>query len=89
MFFWEEAVPHAAYLRNCAPTRALQGKMPFTMWMGLILDVSHLREFGSNVWVLLEGQPDKLWPKVAKYILMGYNDDSASIWFYNAHTHQI
>ena len=68
---------------------ALQGKTPYAMWTGRKLDISHLREFGSAVWVLLEGQPDKLWPKVAKFILTGYSDDSSSFRFYDARTCQI
>src|SRR5688572_12212394 len=28
-FLWDEAVAHAAYLRNRAPTRALKGKTPY------------------------------------------------------------
>ena len=89
VFLWEEAVSHVAYLRNRAQTRALQGKTPYAMWTGRKPDVSHLREFGSAVWVLLEGQPDKLQPKAAKFVLTGYNDDSSSIRFYDARTRWI
>src|SRR5271163_4398618 len=28
-FLWDEAVAHAAYLRNCAPTHALEGKTAY------------------------------------------------------------
>ena len=89
VFLWEGAISHVAYLRNRASTRALQGKTPYAMWTGQKLDVSHLREFGSDVWVLLEGQPDKLQPKVAKFILMGYTDDLSSIRLYDARTRWI
>ncbi|KIJ42164.1 hypothetical protein M422DRAFT_81072, partial [Sphaerobolus stellatus SS14] len=46
-FLWEEAVAHAAYLRNRAPTRALESKTPYEAWHGTKPNVSHLREFGS------------------------------------------
>ena len=59
------------------------------MWTVRKPDVFHLREFGSDVWVLLEGQPDKLWPKAAKFVLTGYNDDSSSIRYYDARTRRI
>jgi hypothetical protein len=53
-FLWDEAVVHAAYLRNQAPTRALDGKTPHEIWTGRKPDVLHLREFGSDFWVLDE-----------------------------------
>jgi len=29
MFLWEYAIRHAAYLRDCTPTKALAGKTPY------------------------------------------------------------
>jgi transposase InsO family protein len=56
-FLWDEAVAHAAYLRNRAPTRALEGKTPYEAWFGKRPSVAHLREFGCDVWVLDESNP--------------------------------
>ena len=47
-FLWDEAVAHAAYLRNRAPTRALEGKTPYEAFHKLIPNVAHLREFGTS-----------------------------------------
>lgn len=49
---WEHAVMHAAYLRNRAPTWALQGKTPHEAWTGVKPDISHLHEFGCAVWIM-------------------------------------
>jgi transposase InsO family protein len=41
-FLWAEAVAHAAYIRNRAPTKALDGKTPHEAWTGEKPNVSHL-----------------------------------------------
>jgi transposase InsO family protein len=41
MFLWEYALKHAAYLRERAPTKALEGKTPYEAWYGHKPDVSH------------------------------------------------
>jgi len=57
-FLWEPAVAHAAYLRNMSYTSSprLGNRTPYQVWYGKRPDVSHLREFGAPVWVLLQGQ---------------------------------
>jgi transposase InsO family protein len=42
IFLWDEAVAHAAYLQNRAPTRALNGKTPYEAWHKSKPNVSHL-----------------------------------------------
>jgi len=54
LFLWQEAVRYAAYVRERAPTRALDSRTPYEMWNGKKPDVSHLREFGCDVWILTE-----------------------------------
>jgi hypothetical protein len=63
-FLWEPAVEHAAYIRNRAYTSAIKCT-PYQAWHGHKPDVSHLREFGTPVWTLLQGQKTqrKLLPK--------------------------
>jgi hypothetical protein len=55
-FLWEPAVAHAAYLRNRAYTKPLKGKTPYETWVKKKPDISHLREYGAPVWILLQGQ---------------------------------
>lgn len=54
IFLLDEAVAHAAYLRNRAPTKALDGITPYEAWTGTKPSVVHLREFECDVWVLDE-----------------------------------
>ncbi|CAD7000953.1 unnamed protein product [Ceratitis capitata] len=44
---WAEAVNFAAYLRNRAPTKAVNNITPFEAFHGYTPAVGHLREFGS------------------------------------------
>ena len=89
-FLWDEAVAHAAYLRNHAPTQALNGKTPYKAWHGAKPNVSHLREFGSDVWILDESKNrSKLDPKSKKMVLVGFMDGSKSVRYYDASTRSI
>ena len=89
-FLWDEAVAHAAYLRNRVPTRALNGKTPYEAWHGAKPNVSHLREFGCDVWVLDESKNrSKLDPKSKKMILVGFMDGSKSVRYYDARSRSI
>ena len=83
-FLWDEAVSHACYIRNRAPTRALKGKTPYEAWFGKKPDVSHFREFGCDVWVLDETENlSKIKPRSKKMVFMGFNDGSKSIRYYD------
>jgi len=55
-FLWKYAIQHAAYLCERALAAAIPGITPYEAWHGTKPDVSHLREFGSLVYVLLQGQ---------------------------------
>lgn len=50
--------------------------------------MTHLREFGTNVWVLLQGQnvQRKILPKSKRRAYVGYNDEPKSVIYYNADT---
>ena len=84
---WIDAVRHAAYLRNRAPTRAVDGKTPFEAWNNRKPNISHLREFGCDVWVLDESKERlKLDPKARKMAFVGFEDGSKSVQYYDATT---
>ena len=90
IFLWDEAVAHAAYLRNRAPTRALDGMTPFEAWTGEKPGMGHLCEFGCDVWVLDESKNrSKLSLRSNKMKFTGFMDGSKSIWYYDATTRLI
>ncbi len=59
--YWYDALKYAAFIHNLSPTRALENMTPAEAWSGNKPDVSHLRVFGSHVFVHL---PDKVWSKL-------------------------
>ena len=90
-FLWEYAINHSSYLRNRAYTKSLKGQTPYEKWFKKKPNISHLREFGAPVWVLLQGQnePRKMETKSRRRIFVGYDDGSKSINYYNAQTRKI
>src|SRR6266508_4358749 len=89
-FLWDEAVSHATYLRNRAPTRALKGITPYEAWTGKKPDVSHFREFGCDVWVLDETKnKSKLDPRSKKMVFVGFEDGSKAIRYWDKETRKI
>ena len=91
MFLWEYAIQHAAYLRQRASTKILPDITPYEAWHGRKPNVAHLREFGTPVYVLLQGQNKrpKLLPKSKQQIFFGFNDESKSVKYYNPETRKV
>ena len=91
IFLWEYAAMHAAYLRERAPTRPLHRKTPYEAWFHKRPDVSHLREFGTPVYILLQGQKEapKLMPRSKRCLFVGYEDGSHSVTYYNPETRRV
>ena len=90
-FLWEPAVEHAAYVRNRAYTRALEGKTPYEAWFEKKPTVTGLREFGVPVWVLLQGQKAtrKMLPKATRRTYVRYEDGPKAIKYYSAESRKI
>src|SRR6266850_1948745 len=90
-FLWEPAVEHAAYIQNRSFTTSLQGMTPYQAWHNKKLDVTHLREFGTPVWILLQGQkiPQKMLPKSTHKAYVGHNDGSGAVKYYNVEMSRI
>ncbi|GBE86811.1 hypothetical protein SCP_1000530 [Sparassis crispa] len=83
-FLWAEAVAYAAYLQNRALMKALHGKTPEEVWTGKKPNVAHLRGFGSDVWILTEGQNlSKLEPKSKKHTFVGFADGLKAVRYYD------
>ena len=90
IFLWDEAVAHAAYLHNQAPTQALDGTTPFEAWTGEKPSVGHLCEFGCDIWVLDESKNrSKLSLRSNKMKFTGFMDGLKSICYYDAATRLI
>ena len=91
VFLWEQAIAHAAYIRNRAYSLAVKTATPYERWHGHKPDVSHLREFSAPVWILLQGQKvqPKMEAKSKRRALIRYEDGSKSVKFYNAETRSV
>jgi hypothetical protein len=89
-FLWDEAARHATYLRNRAPTRSLKGTTPYEAWTGKKPDISHLREFGCDVWILDETKDkSKLAPRSKKMVFVGFEDGSKAVRYWDKATRKI
>ena len=91
LFLWEYAVAHAVYLHNRAFTKPLGNTTPYETWFKQRPNVSHLREFGVPVWILLQGpkMPAKMKPKSHQCAYIGYKYGSHSVLYYHAETQKI
>jgi hypothetical protein len=52
---WGEAARHVVWLLNCTSTKAVDGKTPYEAAFGKKPDLWHVREWGENIWVHVEG----------------------------------
>jgi hypothetical protein len=78
-FLWAEAVRHSVWLRNRAPTRALQAQMtPHEAATGKKPDLSDLQAFSTPVWVkwLNAGKLD---PRATRGRFVGYDEESKGV----------
>ena len=90
-FLWEYAINHASYLRNRVSTKPIKWQTLYEKWFSKKPNISHLRELGAPVWVLLQGQkvPRKIETKSRRRTFVGYDDGSKSIKYYNVETHKV
>ena len=90
-FLWEYAIKRTAYICDRASTKSLSGKTPYEAWHGTTPDVSHLREFGSPIYVLIQGpkEPLKLQPKSKQQLFVSYDNGSKSVKYYNPETRKV
>jgi hypothetical protein len=90
-FLWEYALLYAVYVQNRSYTTHLGSTTPYEGWFNHKLNVSHLREFGAPVWVLLQGQKEvrKMLPKSKRQVYVGFDDGTKAVKYYNAEMHTI
>jgi hypothetical protein len=89
-FLWELAIKHAAYLQNQAYTCVCE-LMPYQAWTGEKLDVSHLREFGTPVWILWQGAHigHKLEPKSWQRLFVSFDNSAKAVKYYTLESWKI
>ena len=90
-FLWEYALLNAVYVRNRSFTTHLGNYTPFEGWFKRKPNVSHLREFGAPVWVLLQGQKEdrKMLPKSKRQVYVGFDDGAKAVKYFNAETRKV
>jgi hypothetical protein len=72
--FWGEAVLTAVYILNCSPTKVLHGMSPYEAWHGRKPGVSHLRVFGSLVYVKELNRISKLNERSTPGVFISYDE---------------
>lgn len=76
--YWAEAYATFAYVHNRVGRSSITGKTPYEVLNGHIPDVSHIRTFGSTVYIRVPPERRrKLEAKALKCILLGYRGDAA------------
>lgn len=89
--FWSDALLHAVYLKNRMPHLSLPNKIsPFQIWNKQRPNLSHLRVFGSLVYVRTPGVKDgKLdTSRVHKGIFLGFSPTKRNIKYLDLTTNQ-
>ena len=70
--FLAEAISTAVYLRNCYPTKAVDGMTPYEVWYGYKPKVKYLGVFGCDAYVhVLKDERSKFDSKATKCLLLG------------------
>ena len=69
---WGEAVSTCVYVLNRSSTKGVKGKTPYEKWNGRKPNVSHLRIFGSVVFVKTTRRLSKLEDRSKCMLFMGY-----------------
>ena len=74
-FLWGEAAHHVVWLKNQTPAKVLGGLTPYEVAFGKRPNLGDVREWGSNVYVRVEGE-SKLHGQVEQCKWMGIDDKS-------------
>ena len=73
---WGEAISTSLYVLNWSSTKGVKGKTPYEKWNKRKPNVSHLRIFGSVVFVKTTGRLSKLEDRSKCMVFMGYEAGS-------------
>ena len=73
--FWSEALCMAVYLKNCSPTKVIDGVTPCEAWMQKKPEVARPRVFGCEAFAhISKDERHKLDPKARKCVFLGYGE---------------
>ncbi|KAM0960567.1 hypothetical protein ACFX2C_025595 [Malus domestica] len=88
--FWSQGVLTAAYLINRLPSKILKFKSPYEVLKDRQINLSHLGVFGCTYFVHIQApNHDKLDPRVAKCVYLGYSSTQKGYKCYNPTTRKI
>ena len=77
MTLWEDVANTSFYVQNRSPHRVFKNKTPEEAFIGVNLDVSHLRIFGCSVYIHVPKEKiSKLDPSGKKGTFVGYSETS-------------
>src|SRR6266850_4470763 len=79
---WPYAVAYTCHLKNRSSTHTLNGKTPFELFYNKKPDISSVRIFGCDMWVLNQDHKGKLDPQSHKYKFIGLSDETCTCWYY-------
>ena len=81
---WPEAVNYANFIKNRAPTKALERTTPFEAFWGHKPSAAHLQEFGAPCWVLRQdNHRTKLDMRSRDFKFVGFSEESCAHRYYN------
>ncbi|TFY52252.1 hypothetical protein EVJ58_g10120 [Rhodofomes roseus] len=88
---WDDFLLTANYLSVRTPSRSLPaGVTPYEMWYGRKPDLSHLREIGCRVFVLIQNRHNpKIYERSVECTLIGYGENSKTYRCYHRDTHKV
>lgn len=88
--FWTEGVSIAAYITNRSPTKALDYKTPYELWIGKRPNLNNMKIFGCHAMVHVPKESRRKWDsKATKMILVGYCEYTKGYRLYDESKKQI
>ena len=83
IFLWSKACSTAVYVQNKSPHKILKEMTPEEVFIGRKLEVSHLRIFGSPLYIHVpKDKRMKLDPSGRKGTFVGYSESSKAYMIY-------
>ena len=74
-FFWGEAMSTMIYTLNRYPTKVIEGKTPFEVWLEIKPNISHFRVFRCEAFsYIIFKKRKKLDKRAEKCIFVGYDN---------------